>query len=202
MQWKSQEMYEQSNSKYCYPDSDVLINLPGFREQKQLNAFERIVTLDRLRLLNLKPLKGKYDRAHLCSIHEFLFKDIYPFAGIFRNEEIGKDSFRFASVQFLEPITDQVLLELREENFLKDLAYETFAERLAYYLTELNVLHPFREGNGRTQREFIRILALESGYHIDFTAVAPEQILKAMIQSPYNNQKLTEVFRIIAKKIN
>ncbi|WP_084174392.1 Fic/DOC family protein [Paenibacillus xylanexedens] len=195
-------MYEEGNSKYCYPNSNVLINIPGFKEQRQLDAFDRVVTLDRLRMLHLKPLKGDYNRAHLCEIHRFLFQDIYPFAGVYRNEEIGKDSFRFANVQFLEPETDRLLLELKAENLLKDLNYKVFTERIAYYLAELNVLHPFREGNGRAQREFIRVLATESGYHLDFTAVEAEEILKAMIQSPYNTQKLIEVFRTITKRID
>ncbi|APO43363.1 cell filamentation protein Fic [Paenibacillus xylanexedens] len=202
MQWNLQEMYEEGNSKYCYPNSNVLINIPGFKEQRQLDAFDRVVTLDRLRMLHLKPLKGDYNRAHLCEIHRFLFQDIYPFAGVYRNEEIGKDSFRFANVQFLEPETDRLLLELKAENLLKDLNYKVFTERIAYYLAELNVLHPFREGNGRAQREFIRVLATESGYHLDFTAVEAEEILKAMIQSPYNTQKLIEVFRTITKRID
>lgn len=74
-------MYEHRESKYCYSGSDVL-NIPGFKEQKQLDAYERIVTADRLRILGLKPLKGKYDLQHLCAIHRFIFKDVYPFANV------------------------------------------------------------------------------------------------------------------------
>ncbi|PZT55234.1 Fic/DOC family protein [Paenibacillus silvae] len=195
-------MYEQSHSKYCYPNSEVLINVPGFKEQKQLDAFDRILTMDRLRLLHLKPLKGNFDRFHLCNIHKFLFEDIYPFAGSYRTEEIGKGSFRFANVHYLVPETDRLLQELKLENFLINSTYDVFTERLAYYLTELNVLHPFREGNGRTQREFIRTLALESGYHLDFTSVKAEEILQAMIESPYKNYKLIDIFRTITKKLD
>ncbi|WP_374020548.1 Fic family protein [Paenibacillus thiaminolyticus] len=193
-------MYDQINSKYCYPNSDVLINIPGFTEQKQLDAFERMVTLDRLRLLNLRPLKGKYDRNHLCNIHKFIFKDVYPFAGELRDEEIAKDNFRFANVSFLVSQSDQLLEELRNENLLKNLPFERFIEKLAHYLTELNVLHPFREGNGRTQREFIRCLALESDYYIDFTKVRPDVMLQAMIESPFDNKRLSHVLSSITKK--
>ncbi|MCU6712412.1 Fic family protein [Paenibacillus sp. J5C_2022] len=186
-------MYNESDSKYCYPNSDVLVNIPGFTVQEQLDAFERMITLDRLRLLNMRSLKGKYDRRHLCNIHKFIFKDIYPFAGELREEDIAKDNFRFANVRFLVSQTDQLLSELSSENLLKDLPFERFIERITYYFTELNVLHPFREGNGRTQREFIRSLALESGFCIEFAEVEPALMLRAMIESPYNNQRLMNI---------
>lgn len=193
-------MYDQSNSRYCYPNSDVLINIPGFTEQKQLDAFERIVTLDRLRLLGLKPVKGEFDRSHLCSIHNYIFKDVYPFAGELRDEDIAKGNFRFANIKFLVNQTDHLLYELKSEDILRNLSFDLFIDRLTYYLTELNVLHPFREGNGRTQREFIRCIALESGYYINWAGVDALTMLKAMIQSPMNNTKLKNVLYRIIKK--
>jgi cell filamentation protein len=193
-------MYDQGDSKYCYPNSDVLINVPGFIEQKQLDAFERMVTVDRLRLLSLKQLRGKYDRIHLCNIHRFIFKDVYPFAGKMRDEDVAKDNFRFANVRFLVNQTDQLLDELRNENLLRNLSFKLFIGRLTHYLTELNVLHPFREGNGRTQREFIRCIALEFGYFIDWASVDASTILKAMIQSPIDNTNLKDVLLTITKK--
>lgn len=192
-------MYSNHNSRYCYPNSNVLINIPGFKEQKQLEAYERIVTVDRLRILELYPIKGNFDRNHLCSIHKFIFKDIYPFAGQIRDEDIAKDNFQFAVVRFLVSQTDQLLDELKTEKFLKNLPFEVFVERLTHYLTELNVLHPFREGNGRTQREFIRCLALESGYRIDWTMVDASIMLNAMIESPIDNKKLKDILLIIIK---
>ena len=108
-------MYDlyQHDSKYCYPGSDVLINIPDLRDQKQLEAFERLVTADRLRMLELRPLRGNFDLDHLCRIHKFIFKDIYPFAGELRNEDISKGSFRFAHFRFIVPQTNQILDELK-----------------------------------------------------------------------------------------
>ena len=100
-------MYEHGKSKYCYPDSDVLINIPGFKKQEQLDAYERIVTTDRLRILGVKPLKGNFDLVDLCAIHQFIFKDVYPFAGKLRVEDISKGSFRFGHVRFLLNQTNQ-----------------------------------------------------------------------------------------------
>lgn len=78
-------MYNSEESRYCYPGTDILINIPGLMQQKQLDAYERLVTADRLRILALKPLKGSFNLRHLCAIHRFIFKDVYPFAGIWFN---------------------------------------------------------------------------------------------------------------------
>lgn len=83
---------------------------------------------------------------------------------------------------------------------MRGLEFEKAIERLAYYITELNVLHPFREGNGRTQREFIRSLALEAGIYIDFTQVDPAIMLKAMIESPYDNSRIRHILHTITKQ--
>lgn len=63
-------MYDNEKSRYCYPNSEVLINIPGFKEQKQLDAYDRMVSTDRLRILGLRPLKGNFDLKHLCNIHQ------------------------------------------------------------------------------------------------------------------------------------
>lgn len=130
-------MYEQEHSKYCYPDSEVLINIPGFKEQAQLDAFERIVTAERLRILHLRPLRGAFDKKHLCDIHKFIFGDVYPFAGKLRDEDISKGNFRFAAARFLHEQTDELLNRLKQEHFLTEYSFDQFVDRLTYYLTEL-----------------------------------------------------------------
>jgi cell filamentation protein len=195
-------MYDNEKSRYCYPNSEVLINIPGFKEQKQLDAFERIVSTDRLRILGLKPLKGNFNLIHLCAIHKFIFKDIYPFAGKLREEDISKGHFGFAHVRFLVNQTHALLNELKQENYLKGLAFEHFINRLTFYTSELNVLHPFREGNGRTQREFLRCLALESDYLIDWTRVDASTMLKVMIHSPYDDSALRTVLHTLITESN
>lgn len=193
-------MYDQEESRYCYPGTDVLINIPGLREQKQLDAYERLVTADRLRILALKPLKGSFNLKHLCDIHRFIFKDVYPFAGELREEDISKENFRFAHVKYLLDQTNQLLSELRKENLLKGLSNAVFTDRLTHYLTELNVLHPFREGNGRVQREFIRCLALESGNSINWANIEAPEVLDAMIESPINNSRLRNVLTLLIEE--
>lgn len=176
---------------------DVLINIPGLLEQKQLDTYERLVTADRLRILALKPLKGSFNLKHLCDIHGIIFKDVYPFAGKLREEDISKGSFRFAHVKYLKDQTNQLLNGLRQEKFLVGLPKGAFMDRLTYYQTELNVLHPFREGNGRAQREFIRCLALKSGYSINWANVEAKNFLDAMIESPIDNSRLRDLMELM-----
>ncbi|OBZ10746.1 cell filamentation protein Fic [Bacillus sp. FJAT-27264] len=193
-------MYEHEDSQYCYRGTDVLINIPDLREQKQLDTYERLVTADRLRILALKPLKGKFDMKHLCDIHKFIFKDVYTFAGELREEDISKGNFRFAHIKFLNDQCHLLLTELNQEGLLKGLDKVSFMDRLTHYLTELNVLHPFREGNGRVQREFIRSLALECGYSINWANVEAEKILEAMIESPVNNRLLRQLMELLIEE--
>lgn len=95
-----------------------------------------------------------------------------------------------------------LLNQLKEENYLSNLSIIELVERLAYYMAELNVLHPFREGNGRTIREFIRELAFENGYNIDFEKFESEELLEAMIKSVYNTDFLEDIISNSIYKIN
>lgn len=133
--------------------------------------------------LSKQGITGKFDVSHFVSIHKFLFEDIYPFAGLFRTENIAKDYFQFAEWEYIESELTRLLSELKSENFLANLTKEKFAERLAYYWAELNVLHPFREGNGRTTREFLRQLSLKNGYILNLHKISPQKLLNASIKS-------------------
>lgn len=152
------ELYEAVNSIYCYPNSDVLVNKLNIHDNKKLATVERKLVLLKLYTLRQNKNIGNFDIYHFLSIHKFLFEDIYPFAGKIRSEDIAKGSFRFAKWEYIEDELRKLLDKLSKDN-LKNLSKEEMAKKLAYYMSELNVLHPFREGNGRTIREFIRQLA-------------------------------------------
>ena len=152
------ELYEAVNSIYCYPDSDVLVNKLNIHDNKKLATVERKLVLLKLYTLRQNKNISNFDIHHFLSIHKFLFEDIYPFAGKIRSEDIAKGSFRFAKWEYIEDELRKLLDKLSKDN-LKNLSKEEMAKKLAYYMSELNVLHPFREGNGRTIREFIRQLA-------------------------------------------
>ena len=140
-------MYETKNSVYCYPGTHTLVNKLNIKDGRRLNSYERGIVAVKLMALEKQGITGNFDINHFTSIHKFLFEDIYNFAGLFRTENISKDYFQFASWQFIEDELNRILNNLKEENFLVGLTKEQFANRLAYYWSELNVLHPFREGN-------------------------------------------------------
>lgn len=152
------ELYEAVNSIYCYPNSNVLVNKLNIHDNKKLATVERKLVLLKLYTLRQNKNIGNFDIHHFLSIHKFLFEDIYPFAGKIRSEDIAKDNFRFAKWEYIEDQLRELFDKLAKYD-LKNLSKKEISKKLAYYMSELNVLHPFREGNGRTIREFIRQLA-------------------------------------------
>ena len=178
-----QEMFEERHSNYCYDNSNVLINKLNIRDNQKLQIYEAKITAAKLLALRGKGIIGNFDINHLNSIHKLLFEDIYPFAGRFRNENIAKGVFRFAEWEYIENELNILLSKLKKENFLHGLCKKDLADKLAFYLSELNVLHPYREGNGRTIREFIRELALKNRYILNLSKISPKNFLNASIQS-------------------
>lgn len=187
------ELYEARNSRYCYENTDILKNKLNIKDKEKLYNYERKIVLAKLYILRQKDNIGNFDLEHFVSIHKFLFEDIYEFAGLFRSENIAKGNFRFAEWEYIEQELIKLLDKLKEENYLQDLSKKSFSARLAYYMAELNVLHPFREGNGRTIREFIRELALKNGYKLDLTRTKPKDMLNASIESVVKTDNLENI---------
>lgn len=187
------DLYEDRNSNYCYHDSNVLINKLNIKDFKTLQKYEAKITAAKLLALRQKGIIGNFDVEHLNKIHQYLFEDIYDFAGKFRNENIAKGVFRFAEYEYIEPELKRLLIKLKDEDYLAGLTKYQLAERLAYYLSELNVLHPYREGNGRTIREFIRELALKNGYVLNLSKVSPKSFLDASIKSIVDTTDLSNL---------
>ena len=170
------------DTKYCYPDTDILINKLDIRDLDKLHIFERKLTMLRLLELLDKPINGKFDFKHLQAIHAYIFQDVYDWAGKVRTVDIAKGNM-FCNVRFISSQADVIFSGLKEEHYLAGLDEDMFIKRLAYYFSEINALHPFREGNGRSQREFIRSLALKNGYLIYFDRVSEEEMLLASQKS-------------------
>jgi len=176
----------------------ILRNLREFTEQAKLDRFERRCSVVALYELELVPIRGNVDQAHLQAIHRRIFKKVYPWAGELRQIDIArKASYPFALIPFLQKRLDQTFAMLASENRLRGLAVGQFIERAAFYLGELNSIHPFREGNGRTLREFIRELAAEAGFTLDWSRVTQAQMYEAASLSHNlgRNSGLTAVLR-------
>ncbi|HEY7348712.1 MAG TPA: Fic family protein [Ktedonobacterales bacterium] len=174
----------------------VLVNKLNIHNAAQLQEAETVLTAIRISELEAQPLLGRFDLAHLQAIHRSIFQDIYPWAGELRMIDIVKDRSYFASHRYLESSAHALFMRLKQEKHLHGLPRERFTERAAYYLGELNALHPFREGNGRTQRMFLLFLARASGYDLLWHQVTPEHMLRASEASLLqgNNQEFTQMF--------
>ena len=196
-----ENIIKERNSKYCYQNSNTLINKLEIKDQATLQKYEARITAAKLLALRQKGITGNFDKNHFINIHKYIFEDIYPFAGKFRTENIAKGYFRFAEWEYIEEELDKLLLKLKNEDYLKEKSKEELAKALSYYMSELNVLHPFREGNGRTIREFIRQLALKNDYILNLKKVEPQEMLNASIKSIVETEELENIIKKCLEKI-
>lgn len=170
------------DQRYCYPHSNVIRNKLGIEDAGKLHIAEREITSLRIANAKVNVIKGNFDLTHLKKIHKYIFGDIYAWAGEIRWVNIAKGNM-FCNYEFIESNADSLFKKIKEENYLKGISKEEVPLRLAYYLSEINVLHPFREGNGRVQRLFIEYLAENAGYSVDFSQVTDKQMVKASAES-------------------
>ena len=169
---------------YVYPGTKVLKNLVGIEDYDQLQLFEAVSTTDRILELRVKPISGAFDISHLRRIHRHIFQDVYGWAGELRTIDIRKEGeFWFCRHDFIEQSLSDLLDKLGGEKKLAGTTPKEFGSRAGYYLSELNAIHPFREGNGRTQREFIRELGLNAGLEVDWRRVSREEMYAASVAS-------------------
>ena len=173
----------ESSDPYTYPGTEVLRNILDIRDLQRLADFEANATTARLAELDASPLKGRFDVAHLKAIHKFIFQDVYSWAGEFRAVNVSKGDNMFCAAAFVEPALHRILLKLPDDKYLKRTDLRSFARRAGFYLGEINAVHPFREGNGRAQREFIRELGCGAGFTIDWSRINRQQMMAASRES-------------------
>ncbi|ASD24168.1 cell filamentation protein Fic (plasmid) [Cryobacterium sp. LW097] len=160
---------------YIDPATGLLRNRIGATSQSVLNAAEADYGLARTVELVERPVKVTADLRHLQLIHQRLFQDVYDWAGQLRTVDIRKGSD--ATAEFFMPVSRLqtgamfAFQELADDNYLRGLDREKFVDKLAHHYDQVNYLHPFREGNGRTQRIMWTQVAREAGYEMDWRNV-------------------------------
>lgn len=189
------DVYSVASSIYCYPDSSVLKNKLDIRDPVLLRKVEADLSSARQAEIFHIPVAGRFTATHLCNIHRKLLGDVYSFAGHFRREDIAKGPTRFVTYSQIKEKLQRLLGQLQQEKWLENVPFEAFAARSAYYMAELNYIHPFREGNGRAIREFMRLLFLHNGYVVQWDAVDVEALLSAMIDSVYDTAHLEQILK-------
>jgi cell filamentation protein len=190
--------YEGSES-YCYPGTNVLKNKLSIRDDNALTIAEREITsLKLLKLYNM-PIINEFNLDALCKIHKIIFEDIYEWAGqIRRGDFLSKGNSIFCRGPYIVENAKTIFKNIKSEKYLSGINKQDFIKRMAYYMGEINALHPFREGNGRTAREFFRQLSLNAKYKLDFSKMEKEELLIADIEAfngKYN--KLIKILEIV-----
>ena len=183
---------------YIDPKTSILRNLVGVTTYTELRQAEGdIVTLSEI---SLDSIPHTMDLIELQRIHKSLFSKIYDWAGELRTVNIRKGSEEyFLDYAYLENGAKFVFEELRKENYMQGLKRKDFVKRLAYFYEQLNFIHPFREGNGRTQRIFWQRVANEAGYKIDWSKVIGEELDNTSLIGRTENN--LEPLEIMFKKI-
>lgn len=186
---------------YCYPNSNVLKNNLNIEDKKFLEQVERRLVSLKLNELLDKPIKGNFDFNHLKKIHKYLFEDLYAWAGIPRKCDLAKRNM-FCKPQFIEEYAESIFSKLKEENYYFDYDYDKKIISLVNLFADINALHAFREGNGRTQREFIEQLSKANNIDLDLTRVKREDMIEACSTSMDGNYELlTKIFFDNAKPL-
>lgn len=179
---------------YCYTGTHVLRNKLGLQNQTELFQAESSYTFFRLLQLQEEPIKGSFDFDHLKAIHQYIFQDIFEWAGKPRTVNIGKNNI-FCLPEYINSYAQDVFRCFASDCKSVARDQDLFAKTLAKHYGNLNALHPFREGNGRTQREFTRELCLDCGYIFDLTTTTHEEMLNASIASfNSDNTPLINIF--------
>lgn len=172
------------DDKYLDPETGILRNLLGLKSQTELDHAEAIFVAIQSEDMIRHPLQegsSGPDFSYILEIHRRLFFDIFDWAGNIRDVDISKGSTRFANFEFIEREGMRICREMASENWLVGRSHADFAEGAAYYLGELNSLHPFREGNGRTLRQYFRYIAERAGHSLTWEGVTREEMVTASI---------------------
>ena len=178
---------------YIDQSSGCLRNLFDIKDPEELSKVETALALNRCYELEYasfdKTANKIFDFDHLKAIHRHIFQDVYGWAGQIRDVNISKGETHFLPHSLIEQGAKSTFTKLKQENYLKGLDPNNFSEKAGYYLGEINHIHPFREGNGRTQREFINQLAHYNGYHIEWKNISQKQMIEASIEADRGNIK-------------
>lgn len=195
---------ERPKGSYTFPNTsdyadrtNVLKNRWGIETHSKLRVKEYRATAMRMaEIAEGDGPKGNFDKAHLKAVHGYIFQDVYEWAGHARNESpivegqrvepiggLSKGGTSFLPGSRIEMGLDEALKPIRDPQALRNATPEEFAERAGRVLSELNYVHPFREGNGRAQEAFISELDRHYGHEIDFSAITKPRMIEASIET-------------------
>ena len=179
----------------CYPGTSILVNKFDIRDEAKLQEVEgTIVSIRNAEWLS-NPLSCSFDFEHYKQIHKHLFHDLYDWSGEIRTVNMSKKGAHFTTASDIEDQATRIFRRLKSLDYFKGLPHDEFVHEVVDFYCATNYLHPFREGNGRTQRLFITQLIRNAGYDIDFSEMDTDLLMIATIQSAQGvTDLLTQIF--------
>lgn len=173
----------EATDKDCYPNTTVLINKLGITDEAVLKDNESFITSTIAAELIGEPLKQGFDFGDYKAIHYGLFSELYEWAGAVRTINLSKTATIFTAPDKIEELDGRIFGRLKKMNYFVDLSRGEFISEIADLYNTINMLHPFREGNGRTQRVFFMQLIQNAGYSIDYSGLNSEYLMISSIQA-------------------
>ena len=167
----------------CYEGTTCLINKFGIKDEKKLSQMETLITTAKCQELEISPIVGDFGFDHYKAIHKYIFKDLYDWAGKVRTASISKKGTVFILPESIEPLADRIFTGLQKNNCYIGYDNDRYIDSIVDFYCRTNMLHPFREGNGRTQRVFLTQLIRHSGHDINFSTIDTDELMIATIQS-------------------
>lgn len=164
----------------CYPGTTCLVNKLGIQDEAVLAETEAAIVLGKASLLDQQPIQGNFDFDHYKRIHQFLFCDLYDWSGQVRSINISKKGTAFVAADEIELCAEACFDRLSRFD-PSGLSRHQLAEEVADFYHTLNMLHPFREGNGRTQRIFFMQWIRHLGYEFALADIDPDAFMIATI---------------------
>ncbi|AUC97993.1 adenosine monophosphate-protein transferase [Bradyrhizobium sp. SK17] len=188
--------YDAVDDHYCYPGTKVLKNLRNLKSQAALTRFETAITAQRFD----EPMPtGLLSVRHYRAVHHHLFQDVYAWAGKNRTLRMSREGNAFCYPEYIDGQLKQTFAKLRRDQYLRDLSADDFAIQAAEFLSMLNAIHVFRDGNGRAQLAFMALIGAKAGHPLHLERLNPANFLRAMIRSFHgdNGQLIRELRRLI-----
>lgn len=179
-------------SENCYPGTTVLINKLDIRSQAALDDVERVVTGIHMVEIEKEESDEPFTFEYYKSLHKRLFGDLYDWAGELRKVDLSNKGTVFCKAENLEEIGAAVFDRLQRKKEFRNLSCKAFVKEITGLYNNINMLHPFREGNGRTQRLFFTLLIRRAGHDINFSTVDSDELMVATI---YAAQGITDQLR-------
>ncbi|MEI9885460.1 MAG: Fic family protein [Rhizomicrobium sp.] len=165
-----------ADDPYLYPGTSVLRNKLAIMDAVELDRIERRLVAQRV---TEEIPRGNFDLDHLKTIHRHLFQDIFAWAGEIRTVELAKGRQQFQFRRYIDTGMADIHRRLEQADFLRDVSRVDFAEQAGRIMGDLNYVHPFREGNGRTQLLYLEQLADRAGHPMDLRRIDPARWIAA-----------------------